>query len=343
MESTNGATHGAGHEDGASRGVIAVTGATGFVGRYTVRELLSRGYTVRGLVRDLGKAGKVLKSGSTPARLELVDGDLFDDNALERLVAGASAVVHLVGIIRETTGGQTFKRIHVLGTRRLLAAAKEAGVGRWVQMSALGVGDESPTEYGKSKFAAETMVRESGLAWTILRPSLIHGPDGEFMQMAKGWVTGKKAPHLFIPYFQHLEKGPPIPGIAEVSDPPYMPVAVEDVAWSIGECLENDHTEGEVYPIVGPETVTMPQLLGLLNDKLPLSKHHRMIPLPDVVGAGIARAARVTGLRDALPYDEGMAINAGRPSTGSPEKAFAHFGFDPRPCLSTVEGYLADM
>jgi len=319
---------------------IAVTGATGFVGRHAVRELLGRGASVRALVRDVEKAGRVLPTDEAGDRLRFAQGDLFTRSAREQLLEGADACVHAVGIIREAPGGQTFSRIHDMGTRLMVESCEAAGVERFVHISALGTTDEGDTAYQRSKFAAETHVRESDLDWTILRPSLIHGPDGEFMQTAKGWVTGKGPPHMFIPYFQRHVAGPPLPGLAKLEDAALMPVAVEDVAWAIGESLERGVSVGEIYNLVGPERVTMPELLRVLRERVPLAKKGLpMIPMPDTVGVAVARTARLLGLGDALPYDEGMAKMAGRDATATLDKAREHLGFDPRPCLETVAGY----
>ncbi|TVS09313.1 MAG: hypothetical protein EA423_00230, partial [Phycisphaerales bacterium] len=180
----------------------------------------------------------------------------------------------------------------------------------------------------------------SGIAWTILRSSLVHGPDGEFVQMVRGWVTGKAAPHVFIPYFQRLESGPPIPGLGKMSDAKIAPVAVEDLAWAIGESLDRKAAEGEVYNITGPEELTMPELIKLFQERVPLAKKGlRMIPLPDKAGAMVAKAARLTGLQHALPYDEGMALMAGEDTTAEPVKAREHLGFRPRPFRATAEAY----
>jgi len=318
---------------------IAVTGATGFVGRHTVAELARRGHSVRALVRDPDKAARVLDTESLADRLELVRGDLFDADARVRMLDGADACVHTVGIIREAPGGQTFGRVHDLGTRLVVESCQDSRCGRIVHVSALGVHDDGDTAYQRSKAAAESHVRSSGLDWTILRPSLIHGPDGEFIQTAKGWVTGKAPPHVFIPYFQRHVSGPPIPGLARLEDAVLMPVAVEDVAWAIGETLERPEASGEVYNLVGPERVTMPELLGVLRERVPLAKGLPMIPLPDTVGVAVARVAGLVGLGPMLPYDAGMATMAGRDSTATLDKAREHLGFSPRPCLSRVAEY----
>src|ERR1041385_2626353 len=156
--------------------IVAVAGASGFVGRHIVSELLRRGHHVRALVRSRDKAGEAL---GTDERLKLVLGEATDSDAAGGLPAGVSGVVNAIGIIRES-GADTFRKAHVQATRALVEAA-QAGAGptppRFVQVSALGVGDEGKTEYQRTKFEGEMIVRRSGLPWAILRPSLIHGAD----------------------------------------------------------------------------------------------------------------------------------------------------------------------
>ncbi|NIQ96450.1 MAG: NAD(P)H-binding protein, partial [Desulfuromonadales bacterium] len=100
------------------------------------------------------------------------------------------AVIHLVGIIREFPGkGVTFKKLHTEATRNALAAAAECGVGRFLQMSANGTRANADTGYHQTKWQAEEAVRSSSLDWTIFRPSLIYGKDGEFVTMMKELVS----------------------------------------------------------------------------------------------------------------------------------------------------------
>ncbi len=156
--------------------LVALTGATGFVGRYIVEHLLRRDHEVRALVREPDGAGWLRDRG-----VGLVVGDLEDQAALRELTRGAGAVVHLVGIILEL-GRQTYERVHVTGTRHLVNAAREAGVGRFVHMSALGARpDASATPYHRTKAAGEEVVRTSGLPHVILRPSLIAAPGNEVL------------------------------------------------------------------------------------------------------------------------------------------------------------------
>ena len=195
----------------AGERIVGVAGATGFVGRHIVRELLSRGWSVRGLVRSREKAREVLPRDE---RLKLIVGEPTAPDSAAGLCAGASAVINTVGILRETAGN-TFRKAHVLTTRSLVEAAEIAGVRGFVQISAIGVGDEGTTQYQRTKFEAEQIVRRSGLLWTILRPGLVHGADSELLRTAKGWVTGSKQPWFFLPYFTRVET---------VSDVPLGPV-----------------------------------------------------------------------------------------------------------------------
>ena len=132
--------------------LIAVTGATGFVGRHITTVLARRGHTVRALVRDPHRASTLESLG-----VELIPGDLGDAGALTTLMRGANAVVHLVGIIVEM-GPATFHTVHVEGTRRVVEAARRAGVERFVHMSAVGARDEpGATPYYRTKWHAEEL------------------------------------------------------------------------------------------------------------------------------------------------------------------------------------------
>jgi len=156
---------------------VALPGASGFVGRHGLARLQESGHAVRTLVRTPGNIAA--PESITAAGVAEIVGDLDKPEALRELVAGADAVIHLVGIIRERPRrGQTFQRVHIEGTQNLLRAARAAGVRRWVHMSALGTRPEAASRYHQTKYAAEQVVRASGLEWTIFQPSLLHGPDG---------------------------------------------------------------------------------------------------------------------------------------------------------------------
>lgn len=227
-------------------GRVFVTGASGFVGSAVVEELTSRGYAVNALVHR-----REMRSDSS---VTSVAGSLFDGQSLEGGMRGCDAVIHLVGIIMEKPGkGITFGRIHFEGARNVVDAAKRAGIKRYVHMSALGTRASAVSSYHKTKYLAEQYVRGSGLDWTIIRPSLIHGPGGEFMKMEAKWARRHAPPFLFMPYFG---AGPLGRGGAGMLQPVY----VQDVARAFVDALENPKTIGEVYLLGGADQLSWPAM-----------------------------------------------------------------------------------
>jgi NADH dehydrogenase len=316
---------------------VAVTGASGFVGRHIVRELLARDFKVRALVREVAAARKAL--GADPG-LTLVAGDVLDSDAPPALIAGCGACIHLIGIIREEAG-KSFQKMHVEATRAVLHACRSAGLRRYLHMSALGVSDEGVSDYQRTKWEAEQLVRRTGLDWTIFRPALIHGPESEFIQMAKGWVSGSKPPFKFLPYFTRPQTDHSVPlGPTRYTDPLVQPVAVEDVAIAFAAALDGPQSIGEVYNLVGPAAMTWPEMLLTLRDELPGARDDlrpRGVPA-DLAAAG-ATAAAAVGLGSLLPFDRGMALMGAQDCTASPAKAHEHLGFSPRPFRPTLMAY----
>ncbi|MFM9957208.1 MAG: SDR family oxidoreductase [Phycisphaerales bacterium] len=316
---------------------VAVTGATGFVGRHTVRALAARGHRVRALARSLEKLRAVLPD--LPPNVEVVQGEVFDRAAMNDLCRGVGAVVHTIGIRKEVFPKSTFERMHIAATRLTIDAAASAGARRFVLVSALGVRPEGPTAYQQSKHAAENLVRSSGLDWTIFRPSLIHGEDGEFMQMVKAWVLGRMTPHFFIPYFVRVEGKPPAPPKLVAAE--MAPVWVRDVAGAIAASLETDRAVGEVYTLTGPETMRWPELLRHIQDSLPASKESkkRLIPIPGRLGWAQAIGAKALGLANALPFGPSEPLLAMEDSVSNCSKAADHLGFNPAPFRARVREY----
>ncbi|MDD2901033.1 MAG: complex I NDUFA9 subunit family protein [Syntrophales bacterium] len=226
---------------------VLVTGGTGFVGRYVVRELLARGHEVRCLVRP-GSVGKVAAGEG----MEVFTGDALHPEAVVRAAAGCEAVVHLVGIIREFPGrGVTFEQVHVQATENVVNAAKDAGAQRFLHMSALGARPEPADPYHVTNFRAEELVQQSGLPYTIFRPSVIYGPEDQSI-------------NLFIKQIKTLRIVPVIGnGLYQM-----QPVPVATVAQAFALALELSQTENKTYEVGGPEPLTFNAIIDTLAEVL---------------------------------------------------------------------------
>jgi uncharacterized protein YbjT (DUF2867 family) len=303
-------------------GRVLVTGASGFVGSAVVDELITRGHGVNALVnrREL--------SGHAGGDVRAIKGDLFDAAALDEGMAGTDAVIHLVGIIMERRSkGITFQRIHFEGTKSVVDAARRNGVRRYVHMSALGVRPDAISTYHRTKYAAEQYVRASGLDWTILRPSLIHGPGGEFMQMEANWARGKAPPFLFMPYFGAGVLGRGGAGTLQ-------PVYVKDVARAFVQAIASPKTIGEVYPLGGPDRLTWPELHRISAEAI-VGHKRRVLALP------VWKAKLLTRIvpPPLLPFNRDQVIMSQEDNTTDLAKFKADFGWDTQPFEPTLRQY----
>lgn len=157
---------------------VAVTGGTGFVGARLVEALVAAGHDVRALTR---------RPMEDRPNLSWVAGSLEDRAALDRLVGGAEALIHVAGVLKADEAG--FEAGNVQGTAAVIAAAKASGTPRLVHVSSLAAREPELSRYGRSKARAETLVRDSGLDWTIVRPPAVYGPGDretlDLFRMAK--------------------------------------------------------------------------------------------------------------------------------------------------------------
>jgi NADH dehydrogenase len=210
---------------------IFVTGGTGFVGRRVMRALLAHGLLVRCLVRPGSEED--LRGFEA---IERVPGDVLRPEGLAAGVEGCAAIVHLVGIIREhRLRGVTFDALHRQATEHMLDVARQAGVRRFVHMSALGTRADARSGYHRTKWRAEEAVRASGLAWTIFRPSLIYGAGDGFVSMLARMIRR-------MPVF-------PILGDGRYR---LQPAPVEHVAEGFARACVWEGSVGRTYEIAGP-------------------------------------------------------------------------------------------
>ena len=292
---------------------VFVTGGSGFVGDAVIDELLTRGHGVNALVHR-----GTLKGAAGQANV--IKGDMFDNAALDEGMRGCEAVIHLVGIIMEKPSkGVTFERIHFEGTKSIVNATMRTGIKRYVHMSALGSRPDARSRYHRTKFAAEQYVRNSGLDWTIFRPSLIHGPKGEFMQMEAKWARMSAPPFLFMPYFGGKKAGK------------LQPVYVKDVARAFVDALSKKSTIGEVYPLAGPNEVTWPQLHKTIASAV--VGRERMtgwLPVP---------LAKVIAKMPGAPYNTDQVIMSQENNTSDIRKFVEAFGWDPQSFEPTLRSY----
>ncbi|HEY6252107.1 MAG TPA: complex I NDUFA9 subunit family protein [Candidatus Angelobacter sp.] len=235
---------------------IFLTGATGFVGGQVLKRLLAEGHIVRALVRDPART-KLAGDG-----IELVQGDVVEGSGLANGLQDCDAVIHLVGIIAES-GTATFERVHHIGTRSVVEAAKRNGISRFIQMSALGVRADGVSEYQTSKWKGEEAVRQSGIPYCILRPSLIFGPRSGFVTQMLDVM--RKAP-LFRP----------VPGNGK---PRLRPIFVEDVSTCFVQALANPRVTNRSIELGGADELSLDDVLRTIADCAEIRKPAIHVPM----------------------------------------------------------------
>lgn len=244
---------------------IFITGATGFVGSEVLNKLVERGFSIKVLVRD--KTRMTLQSKN----VEPVEGDVLDKSSFSESLTDVDAVIHLVGIIREfPSKGITFEKLHFNATKNVVDAALENNVPRFVHMSANGARESAVTDYHKSKYKAEEYVKNSGLNYTVLKPSLIYGPNDSFINMLKDMM--KK-----LPVFSYFGKG----------DYKMQPVSVYEVADIFVRSIDTPATYKKTYSVCGNKVFTYRQLLLLIMKILGIKRFLLSVP-ESFVDAGIA-------------------------------------------------------
>jgi uncharacterized protein YbjT (DUF2867 family) len=237
--------------------MILVTGATGFVGSHLVRRLRKENIPVRAIVRTPAKAQALRDLGA-----EVVAGDIADPWSLIAAAEGAERVVHLVGIIQEERGA-TFRSVHVDGTRNVLEAAAKVGVKHFFHQSALGTREGAKSEYHRTKWEAEALVRESGIPYTILRPSLIYGPGDLFT----------------VRLAEMIRLSPVLPVIGSGRSR-VQPVFIDDVVSCIVKAIMSDAFRGRVLEIGGPDQLTYTEVTKTIADALGVDRPAVHLPLP---------------------------------------------------------------
>ena len=224
---------------------VLVTGGTGFVGRALVPKLVEGGHRVRVLAR-----GKRKTSPAEKLNLQIVAGDVTKAKTLPKALEDIEVVIHLVGIIAEH-GESTFEKVHCQGTANLVEAAKAFGIRRFLHMSALGSRPQALTNYHKTKFRAEQYLHKSGLDFTIFRPSVILGPDSEFLEA-----------------FARIIRLSPLVALPKTRRGRLQPIWVGDVADCFVQAIENETTIGQTYELGGPEKLTLKETIERISDHL---------------------------------------------------------------------------
>jgi NADH dehydrogenase len=241
-----------------TRSVATVVGGSGFLGRYVVKRLAAAGHIVRVAVRDPESAMALRPMGRVGQIVPLFC-NITQDAGVARAVDGADLVVNLVGILAERRAGD-FARIQAEGAGRVARLAAAAGVKTLVQVSAIGADPASPSLYARTKAEGEAAVRAGLPGATILRPSLVFGPEDQF----------------FNRFGALARMAPVMPVIAGESR--FQPVYVGDVADAVMQVIARREAAGATYELGGPRVMTFREILGWILAQT--GRHRPLVPLP---------------------------------------------------------------
>lgn len=249
--------------------MILITGATGYIGRHLVVRLVAQGERPRCLVRDTQRAASILPAD----KVEFVQGNTTQPDSLGAAMRGVDTVVHAAFLTadRKQSAGNHYQETNVQGTANVIKAAQDAGVKRIIEMSGLGTKPDKPGSYMQGRYLAEKMLKESGLDWTIIQPSVLFGKDAPFIKGLSNLI--------------HTAPVVPLIGGGKIM---FQPIYVEDVVTVVIKVLDDPaRTAGKTYTIGGPEYYSFTQIIDALLRAMHKTRIKVYAPTP-LVGIGAA-------------------------------------------------------
>ena len=243
--------------------LVVVFGGSGFIGKQAVRALAKHGYRVRVAMRR-PHLGHELRVMGDVGQIQLVQANVRFPDSIDAALEGADAVVNLVAVLH-SRGQQSFDALHIDAARAIGEAAAKRGIRRLVQVSALGAAPKG-SKYARSKYAGERAVLEAIPSATILRPSIVFGPEDSFFNRFGGMAKFASALPL---------GGLPLIGGGKTK---FQPVFVGDVAEAIAAAISSPAAQGRVYELGGPNVYTFKQLLEFIRAET--NRDVPLIPLP---------------------------------------------------------------
>jgi uncharacterized protein YbjT (DUF2867 family) len=237
------------------QGLVTVIGGSGFVGRYVVRALAKQGWRIRVAQRRTNLAPELKVMGDV-GQIEIMQANVRYPDSTARVLEGAQACVNMVGALFQA-GRQTFPALHVEAARTLAAQARAAGATRFIQVSAIGADAASASQYARTKAEGEAAVRAAFPGATVIRPSIVFGPEDDFFNRFAGMAA--ISPVL------------PLIGGGKTR---FQPVYAGDVGAAVAAALADASTAGHTYELGGPGVYTFRQLMEIL-----LKETYRKRPL----------------------------------------------------------------
>lgn len=299
---------------------VTVFGASGFVGRHVVERVSSAGVRVIAASRRAGVAGF---SNAGESRLVMpLPCDVRDQNQVVAALEGSDAAVNLVGILYESRG-QRFSEIHGAVPGTIASAAAEAGIGRFVHVSAIGANGPNASEYAATKGSGERSAAAALPGTVILRPSVIFGAEDDFFNR-----------------FAALARVTPVLPLFGGGINKFQPVFVDDVAEAVFACLTRDDVSGRVFELGGPEIRSFRELMVLLCAVT--GRRRLLLPLPmlaaDMIGF-LGDLMAGFGLKPPLTRDQAKLLRTDN-VVGAGAAGFSALGIQPRAMETVLPSYL---
>lgn len=303
--------------------LVTVFGGGGFIGRYAVRALAKQGHRIRVAVRRPHLVPELKVMGDV-GQIELFQANIRDQASVQRALQGATGVVNLVGVLYQT-GRQTFQSVQADGARTLASCAATVGVERFVQVSAIGASPKSPAKYARAKAEGEAAVLKALPLATILRPSIVFGPEDDFFNQFAAMAA--LAPAL------------PLIGGGKTL---FQPVYVGDVAKAIAASFASDNHQGKTYELGGPSLYSFKRLMEIVRSETGRSPVLLPVPWPvaELIGSvGDLQTVLAPVIPPLLTTDQVRMLRENN-VVSKDASSLQDLGIEPTPVKSVVPDYL---